>query len=377
MLKRILGTVVLFLVIISVGNAQNNNSEPDPWIFLPNLRIWGADLGVGFRTPGKAPNPDTIFWLFLGSGYEWPTFYRDPDNHLYNGDYPGFEAGSAPYYTRFNLRADLGIAQGLLYNEKLKDNLLEAFLFYRVRYDAVLDEGSSPLLILSTDLPDRLSLYQNSLLLGLSLNLFPPLNDHLLTDGFYAELSFEWGPSFLQTTWLNPEAKPDFWRLNFQAKYFLTLFDLDPQSELNIFSCYLASFFSVDFASGNQVPINIQQTFGGRFARPGLGGSVRGFEISRFDGLLKAVLNSEIRFNLWQFKLLDTFTPGFLFFFDAGYYNFVYYPEADFIFSCGIGLYLNILRFTSITAYSALVMNRALVDKSYWAPFIFAFSAHF
>lgn len=376
-MKKTILIASLSLLLVPALLAQEAAPEPNPWLFLPNLRIFGADLGVGYRTPADGSAPDTIFWIFLGGGYEWPTFYRDPNNHLYNGDFPGFNPATSPLFTRVNLKIDLGIAQGILFNDRINANLLEAFLFYRARYDATIDDAAANELIVASDRPDRMSLYQNSVIAGFSYNDLDLSDRHLIPNGWYAEISAEWGPDFIQTVWLNPEAKADFLRFDAQAKLFIPLFDLDPDAELNTFSGCFAGFASIDYSMGNNIPINIQQSFGGRFARSGLGGSVRGYELTRFDGLFKAVINLEARFNLWQFELIDVVTPGFVVFFDAGYYNFVYYPESGFLFSTGIGIFLNVWKFTSLSAYTVLVFDKPLATGGYWAPLVFSFAAHF
>ncbi|HEQ72061.1 MAG TPA: hypothetical protein ENN69_06190 [Spirochaetia bacterium] len=373
-MKRIVLVMLVLCGAVAWLDAQEAvTPQRDPFIITIDPKMLGADLGIGYRGFSIIPEADTVFWLIAGGSYEWLAFYRLPDNTLYT-EASGYDPIDDPPYTRLSGRLDLGIAQGLAFNESIDANLFEIFLFYKTRYDYVVDDPGAIELILESTLPDRRSIFQNSLFLGLSYNDLNTSDPHLVYHGIYGEMSAEWGPKLLFNNLLG---KADFVRLNATVKGFLPLFDLDPESTANTLSAYAGAFFAVDYIAGDTIPINIQQTIGGRYPRPGLGRAVRGFEDFRFDGLFKTVLNLEFRLNLPQYTVIDTVTPGLFFFFDSGYYNFIYYNESGFLFSLGAGVYVNVWKLTSLHAYTALLLNRPRADGSYWVPLLFLLSFHF
>jgi hypothetical protein len=349
------------------------SGQRTPFLFNLGVRLLGADVGLGYRGLSAPEGPDTILWLIVGGGYEWLNYFRDPANRLYAGG-GGFDPAEDPFYTRVNGRLDLGIAQGFIYHDRLKGNLLEAFAFYKMRVDYVLNDPAKDELILASGLPDAAGLFQNSLLVGLSYNDLDKTDPHRTQKGVSAEVSAEWGPSFLFNS---AYGRADFFRLNLTARGFLPVFDIDPAAEFNSFSGYAGGFFAVDWSTGEDIPINVQQSFGGRSPRQGLGYAVRGYEDARFDGLFKAVLNLEFRVNLPQFKIIDVITPGVVAFFDSGYFNYLYYHEDGFLFSSGIGLFVDVWKFTTFTLYTVIDFSRPQMNGQYWVPVLFAFDAHF
>jgi hypothetical protein len=378
MKKRLLAVVLVCAVpaLLCAEETQLNIPETpqrDPFLFTVGLRLLGADVGIGWRGLTRPPAPDTILWVVVGGGYEWLNYFRLPNNELYAGD-AGFDPATDPFYTRVCGRLDLGLAQGFVWNERLKFNLFEAYGFFRTRLDHVIDDPSKNELILASGRPDLPDLFQASLFAGFSYNDLDKTDPHRKLDGLYAEASVEWGPQWLLNDLLG---RSDFVRLNLTAVGFLPLFDVDLNAELNVFSGYLGAFLSVDWCDGEAVPANIQQTFGGRGYRYGLGYAVRGYEDARFDGRFKAVLNLEFRANLWQFKIIDIFTPGVFAFFDSGYYNFIYYPEQGFLFSAGAGVFLNVWRLTSLTLYVVMPFSHPMIDGVTWLHIGVGLDAHF
>ena len=357
---------------VSAQSESDASAARPPVLFDLGVRLLGADVYLGYRGLTVPPNPDTILWVALGGGYEWLNYFRDSANHLYTGG-GGYSLDDVTY-DRINGRFDLGIAQGMVWNERLKFNLLEAFLFYKMRVDYVVDNPSKNELILDSGLPDAAGLLQNSFLIGMSYNDLDKNDPHWKLSGVYAELSAEWAPEFFFN---NSWGRADFIRLNLTAKGFLPLFDIDPSAEFNLLSAYLGGFFSVDWCGGTSIPINVQQSFGGLRGRQGLGYAVRGYEDARFDGLFKAVVNAEFRLNLPQFKIIDVFTPGIYVFFDSGYYNYIYYDEQGFLFSSGAGIYLNAWKLTTFTLYVVAPFNHPLIDGTTWVHIGIGLDAHF
>jgi hypothetical protein len=341
----------------------------DPFLFTWGVRILGADVGIGWRGLTQVPNPDTIIWLIVGGGYEWLNYFRTSSNQLYTGT-----DTIVPGYSRIGGRLDLGLAQGFVWNEKLKFNLFEAFLFYRTRLDHVIDNPDVAELMIASGRPDALDLFQTSLFGGVSYNDLDTTDPHRNFRGLYAEASAEWGPEWLLNDLVG---RADFIRLNLTAKYFLPVFDISPQTEMNQLSGFMGAFFGFDWCDGASIPANIQQTFGGRNPRYAMGYAVRGYEDTLFDGRLKAVLNVDFRVNLPQFKIIDVITPGLVAFFDSGYFNFLYYDEQGFLFSAGLGVFVNVWKLTSFTLYTIFDFTRPRADGAYWNYLNFQFDAHF
>jgi hypothetical protein len=329
----------------------------DPWTFDFILRLLGADLGLGYRGVSLLPNQQTTFWVYGGGGYEHEHYYRDSTGSFLS---PG-EIGASgalpnadPSFTRIEGAWRLGVEQGFAWNERTSTNLLEAFLFYRGRYDLNLPANGALLTMPSLDvLPDRDSSFLNTLQLGFGYNDL--LKDrHYVRNGTSAETSAEWGPP------------SGFVRFNGTFTWFVPLYDLAPEEPRNLFSVYFGEYFSVDYAvglNGNRVPLSIRQTFGGRNQDIGLGDQVRGVDKAGYDANLKAVNNIEVRANLLAIPLPDFMAgfvpqviPGILAYFDCGFYDQVgepgiSSPAPGFVAATGGGVYVEVPRFGSVLAY--------------------------
>ncbi len=368
-------TAVLLFGIGMVINLNAIEDTRDPLVFDPGLRIWGADLGIGFRGVRMFPDLDTILWFYIGGGYENVGYFLTPDGNPYDGDENGYDPETSPFYWRGSGRFDIGIAQGITWNSVINQNGLEFFLFYRLRYDLHLedDEAGKPQLMFQALHADQEGLFQNSLFAGISWNDLDSSHPHHLKSGTYAEASVEWGPEFMLN---NIFGVADFLRINILGKAFLPLWDLDPQYPANVLSMYLGIKFSLDYTFGNNIPLNVLNTFGGRKVMPGLGFALRGYEDYRFSTPLKAVANLELRTNLPAI-MFPNVIPGIVVYFDAGYYNFIAVEEQDFLFSTGAGIFLNIFDITSITFYTHFPLSRELVTGGYWVPFAVEFDLHF
>ncbi len=357
---------VLFFSIFSCLGLSAQSTPQEPLVFDPGLRIWGADLGIGYRGVHIIPDLDTIFWLYIGGGYENIGYFLTPDGHSYNGSQAGYDPETSPYYWRVGGRFDLGIAQGITWNEAIQKNALEFFLFYRVRLDMQLhDDAAAPQLLFQSDQADKDGLLQNSLFGGITWNDIRTNDPHRVLSGSYAEASIEWGPEFFFN---NTYGTADFIRFNLSAKGFLPLFDLDPASPVNVLSMYLGVNLRVDYAAGNNIPLNILNSFGGREGFPALGHALRGYEDYRFAAPFKAVCNIELRTNL-PAVIRPDIVPGIVVYFDAGYYNLINVDEDGILLSTGIGIYVYVFDFTSIVVYTHFPLSRELVTGGNWVPF--------
>jgi hypothetical protein len=287
----------------------------------------------------------------------------------------------------------LGVRQGIVWNPAEDRNLLEAFLYYRGRYERYLKGrhywGSSESEIAAIEKihsdwqrdyegSDAYGIFGNTLFTGLAYDALHVDRRTKACDGTYAEASVEFSPYFPSVM-----GASDFWRLNFSTKTFRTLYEARPRAEKNVFTIYAGSYFSIDYADArSQMPLYIMQTFGGMELREGLADSVRGFEKYSWDTQLKIVHNLDLRFNLpvicsaWGRDLL----PGLVFYFDLGYGTMYWHdPVATpggFIGSTGIGLFLGLLDLTRVHLYVHFPLIGERIDG---APVVLdlAIRAHF
>jgi outer membrane protein assembly factor BamA len=356
-----------------------------PWAFDIDPRLLGVDVGVGYRGLALLPDVQTTFWLYLGGGYEGQHYYRDTTGGLLS---PG-EIGASgslpnadPSFNRIEGAWRLGIEQGFVWNDRTDTNLLEAFFFYRGRYDLNQAAGGSLLAIAPLDiLPDRDELILNTLQMGLGYDDLLFQKKHKTKDGIAAELTAEWGPAFLFNT---VKGDSDFIRFNGTFQWFLPLYDLAPDQPANLLSVYLGEYFSIDYAiglNGSRVPLYIRQTFGGRNQLTGLGDSVRGVDKGGYDTNFKAFNSIELRANLPAIFLPDL-VPGMVAFLDMGVYDQVgepgiSSPSPGFVAGTGVGVYIDVLDLGSLAAYVEYRLDAANAEGDRLRVFVIEFGMHF
>ncbi len=306
----------------------------------------GADLQFGLPIGALGNSPLTAVARLRG-GYEDGRILRDPvtgDVRTEPGAFDGAYRYQSPNF-QWALGATLGLAQ------KEKGNLVEAFAFYRGRYDFY-DTSLSALAF-----TDMEGIFGNSFLAGLAYDN-TARDSRRVYSGVFAELSGEYGPDALNEA----ARESDFLRFTLKAKGYLPLVSTGQASDekLNAFSLYLAGFASADYASGGHVPIWVMQSFGGRDLRGSLGDCVRGYPSNSFDSSLKLVANGEVRAilpALFHQAWLVSMLYGF---FDAGYYSgFANDSGANkdasgAIMSTGAGLNFNVFDFVNLGAFAGL-----------------------
>ena len=369
-MRRSKGLLLSLVLLLGGSLTCGAVGEVAPITFDVGPRLLGVDAGIGYRGAPLIPNVDTTIWAYLGGGYEWLTYYRDPSGALVGPRdlAPGGALdGKDPGFVRIEGAWRLGIDQGLAWNERTKTNLVEAFAFYRGRVDSNRIEPGQ--LLYDSALSDRSGILLNSIIAGFAYDDLLSDVHHKTRSGISAELSTEWGPRFFFNSLIG---NSDLIRFNAAFRWFLPLYDMKPDTPVNVFSVYLGEHFSVDYALGlgAPVPLYIRQTFGGRGDQKiGLGKAVRGVDDGSLDTNLKAVNNLEVRANLPAFVHPDI-VPGFLLFWDIGYYNqvgesgFIGAAGAGIVSSAGAGVFLDFLDRARGAAYVTRRLTGVNADGS-------------
>jgi Omp85 superfamily domain len=380
--RRSEGLCLALLLLRGASLSCWADGERSSFTYDVGPRFLGVDAGIGYRGISLLPNVDTTIWAFVGGGYEWLSYYRDASGALVAPRElapGGLLAGKDPVFHRIEGAWRLGVDQGLAWNERTRANLVEAFAFYRGRLD--FNEIKQGQLLYDSSLADRAGVFLNSIIAGLAYDDVLPDTRHKTFSGTSAEVSAEWGPRFLLNTL---KGDSDFVRFNATFRWFLPLYDQKPDEPVNFFSIYLGERFSVDYALGLSapVPLYIRQTFGGRGDQIiGLGKAVRGVDEGSLDTNLKAVNSLEVRANLPAFVSPDV-VPGFLFFWDLGYYNqvgesgFTGAAGAGVVSSAGGGIFLDLLDLARGAAYMTRRLTGVNSDGSV-VSFVVEFGLHF
>ena len=370
--------LLVVFVLISPFQVWAQEGEEDAtrgdWIISPVIDFYGLHMDLGYRGVSLLEGRDTIFWVGAGAFYKKRSFFRFPDGDLYIASDPSVDPAKDPYFYMFQADWTLGMTQGFLWNDRIDRNLLEAFLFYKGRYNKhFVDNSADQLLFRSIVAPDREGLFQNSLLLGLSFNDVSTSKATKVKKGIYSEASVEWGPSFLLNT-LYGEA--NCIKLDVHMKGFLPLVEVDPAGDFNLFSMYAGANLAVDYTAGTYVPRNISQSFGGLAPKAGLGGAVRGVFTGSYDTPFKAVFNADLRFNLPSLVLPDIL-PVLRLTFDAGYYNELNAIHSGVLLTTGGEIGINFFNFVVPSVGFYYFINGENVDRSRFMIFDLAFGFHF
>ncbi len=323
--------------------------------FIPS----GADLSLTYSGLALSPRADTLLYLLAGGGYESGSLLRDPAT----GD-PWSSSAEGNTYDAPDFQWALAFIQGLSRRDD-GDNLLEAFAYYRGRYDGYENELADGVFA------DVRGIFDNSLMGGVSYDS-RVIGVHRFKQGTYAEATAEWGPGFVNEG-------TDFWRVSGQLRGFLPVYDI-PADGGNAFNAYLAGFAGVDFAGGASVPIFVSQSFGGRELRGSLGDCVRGYGWNKFDTLFKSVANAELRL-LGPALGLDFVVPLLYAFVDAGWYSGFaesanYASESGFLASSGAGAAIDVADAIQLGAYAGfrMVEDRLYYpeDAFFWGVMLFS-----
>ncbi len=366
--------------IISISAEENKESIGQPEKSKRKVLItkidpepFGLDSALGYRGLSFIDGLDTSFWWGLGASWKKVPFYRNADDKLItSSNLGGLDIDEDLEYGRLNINWSFGITQGIIWNDKIDANLLDISLFYRGRYDEHFEDDDAEQVVFNQneDLQDMESIQQNSFLTGLSFNYIFNNKEKKVIKGVYSEISLEWGPSFLNK-------KANFLRLNFALTEFIPILSI-PTKTSNNFSIYIGNYFVIDWIYGESIPINIRQSIGGLGEqRLALGSEVlRGIDEGRYDANFKLADCIDIRIVL-PLKIPPDIVPGFIVYFDSGYYNQLEGTDSGFLFTTGFGLFFDCFSAFQLTAYTGFFLNGENIDGKKWKPFYFEFEYHF
>lgn len=403
---RLAALLILLLSILHPVGAQEDSQAiaNTPFFYrIEDVRryfAWGFDLiptgidvTVGYRLPPWVDGVETMLQATFGGGYEGLGTFRAFDYTPNTVEADTADPNGNLEFNSPNFQWQLGLRQGIVWDPAEQRNLLEAFLYYRGRYDRYLngrhywgsDDGEIAAIEASHQAwqsayvgSDAYGIFGNSLFTGLSYDRLHRNRRSKAYDGTYAEASFELSP-YLPSVM----GASDFWRVNFSTKTFRTLYEARPEAAKNVFTIYAGSYFSIDYADARrQMPLYVMQSFGGTELREGLADSVRGFEKYSWDTQLKIVHNFDLRFNLpvlYSLRGRDLL-PGFVVFFDLGYgalyWNDPSNTPGGFLGSTGIGLFLDLLDITSVHLYAHFPLIGDRIDGAP-AAFDLSIRVHF
>jgi len=352
--------------------------------FIPS----GASIDILYAGARLLPGLDTIIEVDPGAGWQSNDFYLNPDGSHYTGPYtggntsPSFSSpvaflgptsgGNSPtIYDQAEFMSDFGIRQGIVWNPDQKRNLLEGFLFYRARYDAnsvATEWGQQDTLLNQSTFPDRAEIFSNALLAGLSMNTVATDPVHKTEQGIYGEASAEWGPGFF----FNGLGGADYYRLNATLKMFQTLFTKSTAADagMNLLSAYLADYVGIDYAGGSSVPIQVFESFGGRYMRMGNSTTIHGLDDGNYATGLKLINNLELRVVGPAIAWPDL-EPALFVFLDTAYYDGYFQQPANtasgVLGSTGAGIYVNVFDLADLNLYVAFPFAGARINGSPYA----------
>lgn len=408
--KRVRESVGLFIVLLVLGGAPlfaqgagnargiasaagdnprgrshsvaQSGTTASPWsLSLIDLRTYwldivptGIDLRVSYRGLTLVPGLATILEDYAGGGYQYNYFFRNPNGSPVSGTHAGTT------FSQLELVNDVGLKQGVVWNPRIKRNLVEGFLFYRFHYDYDYRDAAQYQLIFHSSFPDAGRALVNSVLAGFDYNTTVQDRVHGTWNGLYAEASGEWGPR----AFFNSIGQANYYRYDITSWGYRTFFTSSTTRGTNLFSLYGAYQVRADYAGGSSIPIFVMQTFGGlpsHLEDYGLGDAVRGFETGAYDTQFKAAANFDLRLTGpgidWPFIIKDYLIPGLYIFLDGGYYNGYFGDPAQtpggFLASTGMGVYLHALGIGNVTVAFAVPFYGHRIDN---APYALVFHFH-
>ena len=333
-LRRLFLVAAILTTALRVGIAE----EASPWVFVPNARLYGADITLGYTGVQMWPGLPTTFWGHLGGGYVKQNLHRSFLTSPVAGSPsdPRLTPDASPYWN-LTFDTEIGAGQGIFLPG------LEVVLLNKYRWDHHYATKDVAPALFASALPDREGLFVSSFLAALRFDLLEMHSLRRTASGPYLEVSAEWAPAGL---FGSPAA---FFRLNAHAVVFITLLDRNHLALVVGDRLEADVLIAADLAT---IPVFARTSFGGLNPygfgiESGLGGEVRGIASRRFDGTLKVVNNLEARLLFPEILpgFFSSVFPGVIAFVDAGtsdYRALNKHPAipGDIFVSTGVGAYV-------------------------------------
>jgi hypothetical protein len=354
------------LFTLSTGLAVGQESKPSPFRIIPDLRLWGAMVDLGYQGLQPFEGLTTGIWLRLSGAYQTSHYYKNPDGTPVGAaDY--FASNPAVTYTDFsqlNLQWNLGIRQEII------GDLLETGIYYRGWYNNNYPEDQAITLIANSGLPEASGSLTHSFSVLLKADAVEEKPVTRVKSGLSAELTGEIAPAGLNSSY----GQADFSRATLEIKTFLPIYQsvVEKRPDFNLFSLY-AGFYSItDYIGGESIPYYAAASFGGISYRDGLGGTVRGYESGRYTGQFKTAFSSELRANLPTI-FLPGLIPVALIHIDGGYDS----ENQELLSSIGAGVGIDLFGFGTILVYTHYALQDRTLDGNQLSLFELGFGLHF
>ena len=271
--------------------------------------VAGIPLPAGADARLAVPfGPEGWYATFSGgAGYTDRRVLRDPAT----GDPRASPSAVDAAYWHQGITADLasGIAWRLL--DRAPDgggSRFELFSSLRARHETRFTSLSAAVF------PDMRGLTAFSVLGGAAYDS-TFRDERRMRSGYAAETSVEWGPGFAGVS-----GGTDFFRVSAWAKGFLPIASFGADA-LSGFSLYAAGYTQTDAAWGDEVPLHVLTSFGGREPASGVGSSVRGYPSWSYESLRKVSANAELRLVGPALFGVPSVRPVVMVFSDAGWYG--------------------------------------------------------
>ncbi len=249
-------------------------------------------------------------------------------------------------YSKWQGDFSLKLKQGFIQEPNREKAFLAGYAKYAAHFTSPHEnwgggEGSIFLSGSEQAYPDKNGTFTNVLQAGVEMDRLD-IGD--VYDGFWADCSVKWAPSWLANTILGTSS---FVNVNLTVEGYYSLLDLKRKnSELELLGIYLADRVQVDYTTGSAIPQFYQES-------PALGTKMRGFESNSMGTEFTAVNNFDVRF--YGIEFIDNTNPLINLFFDMGYFAGRYFnteyrdsDNGEFVCSTGFEVALNIIDFAQV-----------------------------
>ncbi|MFP4562938.1 MAG: hypothetical protein ACLFRY_06465 [Spirochaetia bacterium] len=366
--------LLLSLFLVALGGVCFGLELPwnDDIVIEPDIHWIGTTVHFGYRGVSFFPLVDTTFWISAGFETDEVGYYYLPDGTPYTGAEAGFDPTTAPYFWRINFHWAFGLSQGIVWDLERERNFLEAFFHISSYIDKYWQDNPNQLYFQNPE-TDKEGSFITTFILGMSLDSLDYLFRSGMWRGYYGQVSLVYAPPFLFNSILG---RAHYFAANTHVFGFLPVFGIVNDAGNHIIGGYFGGMLMLDIYAGQYVPAVIRQTAGALRRSVSMGSMVRGVDKGRFDAPFKTSLNLDFRLNLpaiiWQGLI-----PGFLVYFDSGYYDYFGDRGRGLLFTTGAGVFLRIFTLGEFVVYTQYYINGENINGRSFTPISFELGLHF